>query len=499
MSLRSRLLVAAAVVLAVMAANAVLVTAANRHFLLEQVDDQLRSAAGAVRRFQFGPQPGAQPGTQPAPFDPSTTPGSVPFPTGGTLPGGQAARPPRIDEGNRGTFSQLWVGVVETDGAVARVVAPGLGPAVDPVIDPDTARAAATSGQAFDVASANGDERFRVTAHTIGGDRVAVIGLSLARVDEANRQLALALASGALVMAALMALLGWWVWRLGLRPIRRVTEAADAIRSGDRDRRVEDYPAGTEVGAMAAALNTMLDEQKAGEDELRRFVGDASHELRSPLTSIHGYVDLYRRGGLEDREALDDAMRRIAEESTRMVALVDDLLLLARLDQSRPLAREEVDVAMVLRDAASDAAAIAAQRSLQLDVTEPLVLEGDEHRLRQVVAAVVTNALVHTPTDATIVLRGTPAAGGGVVIEIVDDGPGMAPEVAAHAFDRFFRGDPARSRDRGGSGLGLAIVHSVVTHHGGRVELDTAPGEGTTVRLVFPGAPHASAPVATAG
>jgi len=482
----------------------VLVTTSNRRFLMEQIDDQLRGASGVTRGLQFGPRAAGGNPTGGGPFgfpggtvppgstvSGSGTTGSVPsgsIPSGvapgGTLPGGLGPRP-RIDEGNRGTFSLLWVGVVEADDTVQRVIAPGLGPASEPVIDPAQARAAVVSAEPFDTGS-GGPERFRIAAYAISGDRVAVIGLPLDKVDEASQQLVLALVAGALAMAVFMALLVSWVWRLGLRPIRRTTEAADAIRQGDRHHRVEEYSARTEAGKMASALNTMLDEQKVVEDGLRRFVGDASHELRSPLTSIHGYVELYRRGGLEDRDALDDAMRRIAQESGRMVGLVDDLLLLARLDQARPLGRDPVDVAMVLRDAASDAAATAPRRPITVEVTEPLVLDGDEHRLRQVVAAVVTNALVHTPASSAVVLRGVAPPGGGVVVEIADEGPGMPAEVAAHAFERFFRGDPARGRDGGGAGLGLAIVQSVVTNHGGRVELDTDPTRGTTVRLLFP-------------
>ncbi len=492
MSLRSRLVVAVVVLVAAMVATGTLVVANQRRFLVAQVDDQLRGAAGAVLRLPNG--------------------------TGGqaTPPGPPPASPASSDGSQPGALSTFWVGDLTATGTVQPRIAPGLGPATQPVVDPAVARGAAISGRAFDAPAADGTTTYRVLARPLGdgSGRIALIGLPLDRADESTRQLILALSVGGLVLLGFVGLLGWWIWRLGLRPIREITEAAEAVRAGDRSHRAPSYPIGTEAGEMAAALNDMLDERQAVEDGLRRFVGDASHELRTPLTTIHGYVDLYRRGGLGEPGALDDAMRRIGQESDRMIGLVDDLLLLARLDQARPMAREPVDVALVLRDAASDTAAVAPHRAVHLDVTEPLVVVGDEQRLRQVVTAVVGNALVHTPADVALSLRAAPRPGGGAVIEIHDDGQGMTPEVAAHAFERFYRGDPSRGRTggdtrrAGGSGLGLAIVSSIVAGHGGSVELDTAPGTGTTVRIVLPAgsaapappvATHAEAPTADGG
>ena len=480
MTLRARLLVAVAVLLFVLGAVGGLVVATQRSFLVNQVDEQLVAASGAALRLPGGIPVGPPPGS-------------------GTGTGGNVIGSGGTEQTQPGALSRLWIGDLNTATNVVQArIAPGLGPATSPLVDPAAARTSVATGRAFDAPAEDGSTTYRVLARAAGEGRIALIGIPLTDTEQATRQLVLALSIGAAVLIGFVGLLGWWIWRLGLRPIRQITEAAEAVRAGDRDHRVEGFPPGTEAGEMAAALNLMLDERQAVEDGLRRFVGDASHELRTPLTTIHGYVDLYRRGGLEEREALDDAMRRIAAESDRMIGLVDDLLLLARLDQARPMAAEPVDVALVLRDAASDTAAVAPQRAIHLDVTEPLVVIGDEQRLRQVVAAIVRNALVHTPADVSIGLRGGPLPGGGAVIEVHDDGPGMPPEVASHAFERFYRGDPSRVRAGGGSrgtGLGLAIVSSIVHGHGGQVELDTAPGRGTTVRIVLP-ARSAAAPAA---
>jgi len=453
-TLRTRLIVAVALIVLVVGVTGAVVLATQREFLIEQVDTQLRAAAQPATRVPLGPGNPAQ------------------------APAGQGTEP--------GILSDLWVGTVSADGTISRRVAPGLGSGAEPNINPAEALAAATGDRAFTVAAVDGSVDFRVLATTAPNGSVVVIGSPLSRVQEASNRLLTAMAVGGGVIVAGVALLGWWVWRLGLRPIKQMTVAADAITAGDLDRRIDTYPPTTEAGHLALALNTMLDARQAAENKLRRFVGDASHELRTPLTSIRGYADLYRRGGLDDPAALDDAMRRINQESVRMAELVDDLLLLARLDQGRPLHLAPVDVAAVLRDAAADAAVVDPDRNVELDVTEPLVATADEPSLRQVVGALVTNALVHTPSTAAVTVRGAAVPGAGVVIEVADRGPGMAPDAAAHAFERFYRGDPSRSRHHGGSGLGLSIVESIVAAHGGRVELETAPGAGATLRVLLP-------------
>jgi two-component system OmpR family sensor kinase len=249
---------------------------------------------------------------------------------------------------------------------------------------------------------------------------------------------------------------------------------------------------GTEAGELGNALNMMLtrieeafDERSASEARLRQFIADASHELRTPVATIRGYAELYRRGGLEEREALRQAMRRTEAETLRMGSLIDDLLLLARLDQGRPLGQAPVDLGVLAVDAAADARARAPERRVTASVSEGVLVNGDEHRLRQLVANLVGNALVHTPPTAPIEAR-VRTDNGSAVLEVHDDGPGMSPDVAARAFERFYRADPSRSRHHGGSGLGLAIVRAIVDAHGGTVTLDTSLGKGTTVRVELP-------------
>ena len=200
---------------------------------------------------------------------------------------------------------------------------------------------------------------------------------------------------------------------------------------------------------------------------------------------MRGYAELYRTGALDDPVELDEAMRRVEQETVRMGGLVDDLLRLARLDQGRELERGPVDLAAVVEDAGRDAQAIDPGRPITVEGGEPLVVQGDERLLRQVVSNLTANALVHTDPDVPVRLRAF-AEDGAAVIEVADEGPGMAPEVAERVFERFYRADPSRSRHRGGSGLGLAIVEATIEAHGGEVSVTSEPGGGTTFRAVLP-------------
>jgi two-component system OmpR family sensor kinase len=223
---------------------------------------------------------------------------------------------------------------------------------------------------------------------------------------------------------------------------------------------------------------------------MRRFVADASHELRTPLTSIRGFAELYRQGAVRGDDDVRRLIERIESEGGRMGLLVEDLLLLARLDQQRPIAVAPVDLAAIAGDAVHDARAVQPDRPIALHLDESLtdvpVLLGDEGRLRQVVGNLVTNALVHTPKGTRISVRLAEEEGGVLVLQVADDGPGMEPADAARAFERFYRADASRTRSAGGTGLGLSIVDSLVAAHGGSVQLDTTPGEGTTVTVRLP-------------
>ena len=215
-------------------------------------------------------------------------------------------------------------------------------------------------------------------------------------------------------------------------------------------------------------------------------MADASHELRTPVTTIRGYAELYRHGGLTDRAALDDAMRRTEQEAARIGRLVEDMLSLAKLDEHRPLTVRPVDLTALARDAASDARAAAPDRPITVDAgPTPIVIDGDEDRLRQVIANVVGNALVHTDPDVPVTIR-VERDGVTATFSVDDRGQGMTAEVANRVTERFFRADPSRSRHRGGTGLGLSIVDATVSAHGGAVAIDSEPGRGTTVRLTMP-------------
>jgi len=340
------------------------------------------------------------------------------------------------------------------------------------------------------VGSVEGDGSWRAMQLPLPDGSQALVAVPLDRVDATARRTTAAILVAAAAVLLAIAVAGWWLLRLGLRPIAEVTQVADAIAGGDRSRRVRGGAPGTEAHHLARAFNVMLDEQAATEAKLRQFVADASHELRTPVSAIGGFADLWRQGAV-DPDQLDDVMRRIGQESARMRGLVEDLLLLARLDQGRALCLEPVDLAALAADAVLDASATHPSRQVSLHAPEPVLVQGDEARLRQVLANLLSNALVHTDATTTVEVRAEPR-GDAALLVVGDDGPGMAPEAAARAFDRFWRADPSRARAGTGAGLGLAIVRSIVAAHHGEVRLDTAAGAGTTVRVVLPRSTSAS-------
>lgn len=325
------------------------------------------------------------------------------------------------------------------------------------------------------------------------GGQPLVLALPLTDVDAAVSRLVTVEVVVSTLILAILALVAFWVIRLGVRPIKAMTETAVAIAGGDLSHRVTEGAQRTEAGALGTALNRMLtsiesafDQRSRSEAKLRQFVADASHELRTPVTTIRGYAELYRTGALDDRHELDSAMRRTEQESIRMGELIEDLLLLARLDQGRPLERQPVDLGVLAVDAVSDARAVDPQRPITASVTENVTVMGDDRRLRQVVGNLVGNALVHTSPGTAVAVRVSRQDGTRAVLEVSDGGPGMSAEVADHACERFYRADPARSRHQGGTGLGLAIVKATVDAHGGSVSLRSTPGQGTTVRIELP-------------
>lgn len=486
MSLRLRLLLGLGLVALVVVGVAGLVMRSTRDDLLDTVDEQLRTAAGGPSFADGGRQDDD---------DGSPYPGGVP---------GGGGVPPWMAQGGQATFappSTLWVGVV-ADGEL--VVRTQLTDADGDEISPRLSGAFLADVRVGDLSTVPGDgaRRFRVLARQGPGDGIFLVAAPLDDVDASIRQLVVVEVIATGVVLVLLGLVALWVLRLGVRPIQQMTHTATAIADGDLSQRVPEADPRTEAGELGIALNTMLTRieeafaaSAASEDRLRRFVADASHELRTPITTIRGYAELSRRGGLEEPEARAAAMARTEQEAIRMGALVEDLLLLARLDQGRPLESDPVDLAVLADDARGDAAATHADHPVTVTAEPGCIVVGDDHRLRQVVANLVGNAVRHTPAGTTVALTVAVAADdpSHVALTVADDGPGMAPELAARAFERFARGDVARSRAAGSTGLGLSIVQAIVTAHGGTVALESGEGEGTTVRVTLPRAGPAAA------
>ncbi|MCL2464383.1 MAG: HAMP domain-containing histidine kinase [Micrococcales bacterium] len=368
--------------------------------------------------------------------------------------------------------------------------------------DLTASQAAAQSGQAFTVPSDRSGSRWRAVTYPANVPHSWVaIALPLAGTqDTTSTMVAVLLLSGVgiLLLGALAA--GWAVQR-SLRPLAQIEDTAAAIAAGDLSRRVRPLPESTEVGRLAASLNGMLTQieqafaaRTASEARMRQFVADASHELRTPLATIRGYAELYRMGALDQPEQVDDTMRRIEDSARRMGTLVEDLLLLARLDEGRPIAHEPLDLTVLAADAISDLHALDPQRPATLvpldpgAIVAPTVVVGDDQRLRQVVGNLVGNVVRHTPAGTRVEIAvGT--VGGAGVVEVRDHGPGIDPAHAARVFERFYRIDASRTRESGGAGLGMAIVAAIVAAHRGQVTLAQTPGGGTTVRVAVPSGP----------
>jgi len=473
MSLRARLLIATVslVALGLLVADAATFTLL-RSSLVSRIDQQLDGARFYATRELFNHEGPGFSGMGPGGGPPATGDAALPVTfvelldaSGNTVASrtfgfGSAESSPELPAGLPGSHSQ-------SDGKPTR-----------------TFTAPATGGASL---------RYRVLATALGGPGgTIVVAFPMRDVDATLGKLLLveALVTG-FVLAVVVALALWLV-RLGLRPLSQMEQAAGAIAGGDLSLRVEPADSKTEVGRLGLALNAMLEkieaafaERTASEDRLRRFVADASHELRTPLTSIRGYAELFRRGAGSRPEDLEKSMRRIEQESVRMGTLVEELLLLARLDEGLPAEKKPVDLAAVAVDAVEDARAVDPERSIEVVASEPVIVEGDCHRLRQVAANLMSNALEHTPPGTPVSVR-VRELEGAAILEVSDQGPGLAPEAASKVFNRFFRVDPARSRLKGGAGLGLSIVSSITEAHGGKASVETSPGQGARFVVEIP-------------
>jgi two-component system, OmpR family, sensor kinase len=455
----------------------------QRSFLLQRVDGQVGASAELVARQlgvrsggplplplrRFGPVPRRRPNT----FQASGTYGELLDANGKLLKrdafayGGSAGSPPALP--SKPQLSKLGGGPLHV----------------------------------FTVNSESGSGlRYRAAAFAVSDARTLVVAVPLREVDQTlDRLLEVEGLVGAGVIFALL-VLGWVVVRLGLQPLERIGRVAREIAHGDLTRRVEPATTRTEVGRLGLSLNDMLmqieqafADRKQSEDRLRQFVADASHELRTPLASIRAYTEAFRLGAATDPRTLERAMARTEAEVARMGVLVEDLLLLARLNQLPEDRRQRVDVSELAEHAADDARAIAPERSIALKRNGPLPVLADRDQLRQVLANLTRNALIHTPANSPIevaVWREQDRA----VLEVRDHGPGLPADIGDRVFERFWRADHGRRRGPGGAGLGLAIVQAIVQAHHGEVHARNAPGGGAVFRVELP-AVDAAAPTTT--
>jgi two-component system OmpR family sensor kinase len=478
-SLRFRLLaVSIALAVAGMIVINVVAVVAVRNSLLERVDQELLSV----------------------PLVSSALPGGADSPlSGGGLPGAQV----------NAQFLNNTV-ITRLDGATGEVREQVAGPVVADSPRPDLATVSAqvvagtVSTSALLTVGGVGDAsygyRVRVLPGLAGSPDVIVIAKSLADVRATVTRLAVVDALLTLLVVAVLIGVGAPVIRVGLRPLTDVERAAERIGVGDLSARAPHAEEPTEVGSLARTFNSMIDQieveidaRQASEDRLRRFLADASHELRTPLTSIRAYAELFRQGVLPAEPGSLQAMTRIESEATRMGLLVEDLLLLARLDQHPVLVTAPVDLGRLVAEVAADTAAAAPDHRVVADVIGrgTVRVVGDEAGVRQLVVNLFRNAVVHTPAGTTVRATVDRTAGFGRLV-VADDGPGMSAATAAHAFERFYRPDTGRSRASAGTGLGLAIVESIAVAHGGRVELDTALGAGARFTVTLPAADDTS-------
>jgi two-component system, OmpR family, sensor kinase len=464
-SLRTRVMAAAALLVTLTSlVSAVLGTTLLRSYLLSRSDAQLRDFATVATRIVQRQQ---------------------------LQPNGGNGRPQTLP-------TQFLVETVSADGKVSTAGGP-LGAADAPRLT-----AAQLTDTRTPFTAPGGSWRVLVQPTTGGGHLVIAYSLGDLNNTVTRLEVADALAGGAAIV--LLACAGLPLARASLAPLRKIESTAAAIAGGDLSRRI-DHPVGnTEVGRLAQALDLMLasieaaylaradGEARAQESQLRmrRFIADASHELRTPLTSVRGLAEYgLQQGEGASREELLRLMGLIAGEGGRMGRLVDDLLLLARFDAGRPLDCRPVDLASIAAEAVKQARVVAPRRPISLQAAEPVIVNADAERLRQIIDNLIGNAIQHTPPESpvtvtvTVTVTATSQPGGGR-LTVADLGPGMTREQAARVFERFYRTDGARARASGGAGLGLAIAASLAAAHGGELTVDTEPGVGTAFHLSLP-------------
>lgn len=503
MSLRARLLIAIGVIAFAALAIADIVTySALESFLYQRVDQQLTAAHPVYeQRINSGAA---------YPCFPNPNQGLPSAPTAdGHGPDGHA-------------LNAIQTVAVQVRTATGAVVSGSTcpvyvdGTAYTPVINgPVTGLQPAEDGTRvafFDAPSSPSEgPTLRVRASTLANGDVLLLAQPLTDTQSTLNHLKvieLIVTAGA-VLIALIA--GFWLVRLGLRPLRDMETAAESIAGGNLTERVPGENSNTEVGRLARTLNIMLtriesafrarvdSEARLRESDarLRRFVGDASHELRTPIAAISAYAELFGRGASEQKEDLERLMVGIQSETGRMEHLVADLLLLARLDEGRPMEMRPVDVVSLCAEAVQTSTTVGPAWPVTFTAPRPIEVIGDATSLRQVIDNLLGNVRSHTPEGTTTQVSVEPD-GDAVTVVVADDGPGMTPDQVTHVFERFYRSDPSRSRLHGGAGLGLSIVSAIVAAHGGTVAAASGAGQGTTFTIRLPAAPPAGLPSPTA-
>ncbi len=477
-SLRNRLLLATVFVAAIgIGASDFAANAELRGFLIRQVDSQLSSVAGGTvsRLVRAGIAP--NPDTQ-SDSSQSTTPefhavsplSGVPTATSVTLldPTGVMLGQLGGDIGNAGSQA-TFTGMTLTE-------------------------VAATKGKPFTIDTKHPRAATRAIAFVLPSNLGSVvISVSLNSVDKTLDELRWLFLLISIAVILLIGLVSRWLITLSLKPLLEVEVIAAAIADGDLSARLPELQPSTEVGRLTKSLNTMLGrieesfaQKNASESKLRRFVADASHELRTPLTAIRGFAELHRQGAVTGEVKVKELVGRIEKESIRMGSLVEDLLLLARMDEARPHALEPVDLTHLIEECVASARAAGPDHPITVEVPTDLYILGDSKRIHQALGNLLVNARTHTLRGTRIIVRAT-SSDSEVSVAVEDSGPGLSVGDQARIFERFFRVDPSRARHAGeGSGLGLSIVDAVMKAHGGKVTVRSELGKGATFTLHFP-------------
>ncbi len=473
-SLRSRLLLATLVVVAIGIGTSDFVAHASlKNYLIKQVDTQLTGVAnGSVGRLnRAGIEPNAN----------EDDANGSPF---------------RIVRPLRGVPTETLVTLLDSNGNELGRLGGDISNSSQTMRFNGftTAKVAATKGLPFTVKGVKDGGDTRAIAQVLPtGLGSIVVAVSLAGVARTLHEMTWLFLLISLIILVLIAFLSRFIIRISLRPLSEVEGTAAAIAAGDLSARLPDNNPKTEVGKLTRSLNTMLSRieesfavRVASESKLRQFVADASHELRTPLTAIRGFAELHRQGAVEGVEKTKELIGRIEKESIRMGSLVEDLLLLARMDEARPVSMEPVDLTHVLEECIASASAAGPDHPITADIEPDIFVLGDNKRIHQALANLLANARTHTPLGTKITVRAK-SGKDDTRVSVSDEGPGLSPADQKKIFERFFRADPSRQRSSGeGSGLGLSIVDAIMKLHGGSVSVESELGRGATFTLTFP-------------